>query len=139
MNTIYHMCRLTPTLKKGMSSIINLISNFLYHIKFNRSFFLFRYSVTQGSSFVEQAQKAILDPQGDETSTIQSRKNQLRWDTKKKRFVRGLGIGSDNKKLITTEGGTKIPATYKGGRYALIICLRFFAFNNNNNNMIFLN
>ncbi|CAG8433614.1 1192_t:CDS:10 [Ambispora gerdemannii] len=75
------------------------------------------YSVTQGTSFAEQAQKAILDPQGDEASTIQNKKNAYRWDAKKKNFVRGLGIGADNKKLIKTESGIRIPATYKSGRF----------------------
>jgi len=71
------------------------------------------YSITQGSSFAEQAQRAVLDSQGDEHSLLQ-KTNALRWDSKKKNFVRGLG--TDNKKLITTESGTKIPATYKSGR-----------------------
>ncbi|CAG8465871.1 4437_t:CDS:10 [Ambispora leptoticha] len=75
------------------------------------------YSMTQGTSFAEQAQKAILDPQGDEKSTIRDRKNAYRWDAKKKNFVRGLGIGADNKKLIKTESGIRIPATYKSGRF----------------------
>jgi len=71
------------------------------------------YSITQGSSFAEQAQRAVLDSQGHEHSLLQ-KTNALRWDSKKKNFVRGSGI--DNKKLITTESGTKIPATYKSGR-----------------------
>ncbi|CAG8566474.1 20266_t:CDS:10, partial [Cetraspora pellucida] len=41
----------------------------------------------------------------------------LRWDSKKKNFVRGDGIGSDNKKYIISENGTKLPATYKSGRF----------------------
>ncbi|KAG9286488.1 hypothetical protein G9A89_014654 [Geosiphon pyriformis] len=75
------------------------------------------YSMTQGSSFAQQAQKAILDPKGDERSTILSKKNTLRWDARKKNFVRGLGTGSDNKKLIKSESGAKLPATYKSGRF----------------------
>ncbi|ORX88505.1 DEAD-domain-containing protein [Basidiobolus meristosporus CBS 931.73] len=75
------------------------------------------YSMTQPGSFAEQAQSAVLDLQGDERDTMQAKKNQLRWDSKKKNFVRGSGIGADNKKLITTENGTKLPASYKSGSF----------------------
>lgn len=78
------------------------------------------YSLTDGaSSFAAQAQGAILDLAGDE-DTIGSRQrhqNKLSWDKKKKKFVKGGGIGSDNMKLLRTENGTQLPATYKSGRF----------------------
>ncbi|KAJ9061636.1 ATP-dependent RNA helicase dbp10 [Entomophthora muscae] len=73
------------------------------------------YSV-QGGSFAEQAQTATLDLTGDDKSTSHSTsKNQLRWDKKKKKFIRGDGAGSDNKKIFKTESGNRLPATYKQG------------------------
>ncbi|KAL1919732.1 uncharacterized protein VTP21DRAFT_1663 [Calcarisporiella thermophila] len=75
------------------------------------------YSMTQGGSFAEQANKAVLDLQADDQDTLKAKQNALRWDKKKKKFVRGGGVGSDNKRLITTESGVKLAATYKSGKY----------------------
>ncbi|CAG8575706.1 1365_t:CDS:10 [Acaulospora colombiana] len=56
------------------------------------------------TSFVEESQKVVMDTRDDElTNGISRKKEGLRWDNKKKNFVRGSGIGSDNKKLIKTE------------------------------------
>jgi len=41
----------------------------------------------------------------------------MTWDKKKKKFVKGGGIGADNMKLLRTENGTRLPATYKSGRF----------------------
>jgi ATP-dependent RNA helicase DDX54/DBP10 len=68
-------------------------------------------------NFIEQAGQAQLDLIGDDNDTIKSKQNQLRWDSKKHKFVKGTGIGSDNKKLIRTESGVLIPASYKSGRF----------------------
>ncbi|CAG8500056.1 7887_t:CDS:10 [Acaulospora morrowiae] len=75
------------------------------------------YSVNQGTSFVEESRKAVMDTRDDELIDSANKKGGLRWDNKKKTFVRGGGIGSDNKKLIKTESGVKLPATYKSGRF----------------------
>lgn len=77
------------------------------------------YSMATSGSFMEQAGQAQLDLVGDDKDALssQSRKNALRWDPKKKKFVRGTGIGSDNKKMIRTESGALISATYKSGRF----------------------
>lgn len=78
------------------------------------------YSLTDGaSSFAAQAQGAILDLAGDEDTigARQRHQNKLSWDKKKKKFVKGGGIGSDNMKLLRTENGTQLPATYKSGRF----------------------
>ncbi|KAJ2556444.1 ATP-dependent RNA helicase dbp10, partial [Coemansia sp. RSA 1933] len=81
------------------------------------------YAMNTGGSFAEKAQGAILALNGDENETLLSMqhakqsKNALRWDSKKKNFVRGNGVGADNKKLIKTESGTYLPATYKAGTF----------------------
>lgn len=69
-----------------------------------------------GGSFMEQAAAATLDLTGDDKDTLRQAQNKLRWDAKKKKFVRGTGIGADNKKLIKTESGAKISASFKSGR-----------------------
>jgi ATP-dependent RNA helicase DDX54/DBP10 len=53
---------------------------------------------------------------GDETFR-EKRKHQLTWDKKKKKFITGDGAGADNVKLVKTESGTRLPATYRSGRY----------------------
>jgi ATP-dependent RNA helicase DDX54/DBP10 len=75
-----------------------------------------RYSLTDGASFVEQARGAVLDLVGDEALAERKRRT-LNWDKQKKKFVKGDGIGSDNIKLVKTESGTKLPATYRSGRF----------------------
>ncbi|KAI8975367.1 P-loop containing nucleoside triphosphate hydrolase protein [Mycotypha africana] len=75
------------------------------------------YSMANEGSFMEQAAKAQLDLTGDDNEAIQKSKNMLRWDSKKRKFVKGTGIGSDNKKLIRTESGALISASYKSGRF----------------------
>ncbi|CAO3690235.1 unnamed protein product [Umbelopsis ramanniana] len=75
------------------------------------------YSMNSSGNFAEQAAKASLDLVGDERETMTQKKNQLRWDSKKKKFVQGTGIGSDNKKMIRTESGALISASFKSGRF----------------------
>ncbi|RUS17994.1 NUC160 domain-containing protein [Endogone sp. FLAS-F59071] len=75
------------------------------------------YSMSTMGSFAEHATAATVDMQGDERDMIRQKQNMIRWDTRKKKFVKGSGIGADNKKLITTESGTKISASFKSGRY----------------------
>ncbi|KAI0225007.1 ATP-dependent RNA helicase dbp10 [Massospora cicadina] len=73
------------------------------------------YSV-QGGSFVQQAQNATLNLTNDDRVVGASgSKSQLRWDKKKKKFIRGDGAGSDNKKILKTEAGNRLPASYKQG------------------------
>ncbi|KAJ2013224.1 ATP-dependent RNA helicase dbp10, partial [Coemansia sp. S85] len=81
------------------------------------------YAMSAGGSFIEKAQGAVMAINGDENENMlamqhaKQSKNALRWDSKKKNFVRGIGIGSDNKKLIKTESGTMLPASFKSGTY----------------------
>jgi len=74
------------------------------------------YSLTDGASFVEQARGATFDLAGDE-GVADRKRRLLNWDKKKKKFVQGGGVGSDNVKLVKTESGTKLPATYRSGRF----------------------
>ncbi|KAF9118912.1 ATP-dependent RNA helicase dbp10, partial [Mortierella sp. 14UC] len=74
--------------------------------------------VNTNNSFLEQAQHASMDMNGDERETMNRTRNTIKWDAKKKKFVKGLGIGADNKKLITTESGNKISASFKSGRFS---------------------
>ncbi|KAE9411456.1 P-loop containing nucleoside triphosphate hydrolase protein [Gymnopus androsaceus JB14] len=74
------------------------------------------YSLTDGASFVEQARGATFDLAGDE-GVADRKKRMLNWDKKKKKFVKGDGVGSDNVKLVKTESGMKLPATYRSGRF----------------------
>ena len=41
----------------------------------------------------------------------------MTWDKKKKKFIKGDGSGADNIKLVRTENGTRLPATYRSGRF----------------------
>jgi ATP-dependent RNA helicase DDX54/DBP10 len=41
----------------------------------------------------------------------------MTWDKKKKKFIKGDGVGADNVKLVRTESGTRLPATYRSGRF----------------------
>ncbi|KAG5638307.1 hypothetical protein H0H81_000725 [Sphagnurus paluster] len=74
------------------------------------------YSLTDGATFAQQAQNATFDLTGDDV-VAGSQKRQMNWDKKKKRFIQGDGAGADNVKLVTTESGTKLPATYRSGRF----------------------
>jgi len=54
---------------------------------------------------------------GDEALLDQRKRKQMTWDKKKKKFVQGDGVGADNVKLVKTESGVKLPATYRSGRF----------------------
>jgi ATP-dependent RNA helicase DDX54/DBP10 len=79
---------------------------------------LCRYSLNDGaSSFAKQANTVAFDLEGDEGDGKRKRQNSMTWDKKKKRFIKGDGVGADNVKMIRTESGTKLPATYRSGRF----------------------
>ncbi|KAJ1976119.1 ATP-dependent RNA helicase dbp10 [Dimargaris xerosporica] len=75
-------------------------------------------AAASGGSFMEQARQAMFSVAADDNADMLKQQNGLRWDRKKKRFIKGTGIGSDNKKLIRTENGTRLPASYVSGRFA---------------------
>jgi ATP-dependent RNA helicase DDX54/DBP10 len=79
---------------------------------------LHRYSLRDGATFAEQASQVTFDLTNDTgAAEAKRRQSQLKWDRKKKKFVKGDGAGADNVKMIKTESGTKLPISYKSGRY----------------------
>ena len=76
-----------------------------------------RYSLRDGASFAEQARNVAFDLTGDEAAAQERQRRELKWDKKKKRFVKGTGEGADNVKLVKTESGVKLPVTYRSGRF----------------------
>lgn len=66
----------------------------------------------------DSIQSNTLDMLGDEGARQGVQKaSQLRWDRKKKRFTSGDQVGADNKKMIRSESGALLPASYKSGRF----------------------
>ncbi|XP_016414737.1 ATP-dependent RNA helicase DDX54 [Sinocyclocheilus rhinocerous] len=55
-------------------------------------------------SFEQQASSAVLDLMGDESNTLNQHKNLMKWDSKRKRFVRDMGKEDKNKKIKTESG-----------------------------------
>ncbi|CEL60839.1 hypothetical protein RSOLAG1IB_04078 [Rhizoctonia solani AG-1 IB] len=76
------------------------------------------YSLRDGATFAEQARNATFDLTTDEALTGRQRHDkQLNWDVKKKKFVKGSGEGADNVKIVKTESGARLPASYRSGRF----------------------
>jgi ATP-dependent RNA helicase DDX54/DBP10 len=71
------------------------------------------------NGFSRQASAAQMDLMGDESSTLKKNKTGLHWDTKKKKFVRET-VGADNKKLIRTDTGALVSASYKTNAYVMM-------------------
>lgn len=63
---------------------------------------------------------ATMDLQADDVSSSRSQKpSQLRWDRKRKRFTSNSnGAEGQAAKMVRTEAGSLIPASYDSGRYA---------------------
>lgn len=79
---------------------------------------MFRYSLNDGaSSFVKQASKLTFDLTNDEGKTAGPSKGGQTWDKKRKKFIKGDGVGADNVKMVRTENGTRLPASYRSGRF----------------------
>ena len=75
-----------------------------------------RYSLRDGATFAEQAETVAFDLAGDEGKQERKRR-EMHWDKKKKRFIKGGGEGADSVKLVRTESGVKLPASYRSGRF----------------------
>ncbi|KAI0743513.1 ATP-dependent RNA helicase DBP10 [Daedaleopsis nitida] len=75
------------------------------------------YSLRDGASFAEQARNVAFDLTGDDGAAQERQRRGMKWDKKKKRFVKGTGEGADNVKLVKTESGVKLPVTYRSGRF----------------------
>ncbi|GJE95478.1 ATP-dependent RNA helicase [Phanerochaete sordida] len=74
------------------------------------------YSLRDGATFAEQAKNVSFDL-GNEDGLQERKRREMRWDKTKKKFVKGTGEGADNVKLVKTESGVKLPATYRSGRF----------------------
>ncbi|XP_056875212.1 ATP-dependent RNA helicase DDX54 [Takifugu flavidus] len=61
----------------------------------------------EGTVFEQQASSAVLDLMGDEGDRLNQHKTIMKWDRKRKRFVRETGK-DDQKKKIKTDGGQVI-------------------------------
>ncbi|KAM4532368.1 ATP-dependent RNA helicase DDX54 [Fundulus diaphanus] len=57
-----------------------------------------------GSHFEQQASSAVLDLMGDEGDRLKQHQKIMRWDRKRKRFVRESGKEEQNKKIKTESG-----------------------------------
>lgn len=57
------------------------------------------------------------DLAGDDEALAARKRKEMHWDKKKKKFVQGSGEGADNVKMVRTESGAKLPATYRSGRF----------------------
>ncbi|XP_014853315.1 PREDICTED: ATP-dependent RNA helicase DDX54 isoform X2 [Poecilia mexicana] len=58
----------------------------------------------EGSHFEQQASSAVLDLMGDEGDQLNQHKKIMRWDRKRKRFVKESGKEEQNKKIRTESG-----------------------------------
>lgn len=56
------------------------------------------------STFDQQASSAVLDLMGDESNSMDKHKTMMKWDRKRKRFVRETGKEDKNKKVRTESG-----------------------------------
>ena len=75
------------------------------------------YSLRDGASFAEQARNVAFDLTGDDGAAQERQRREMKWDKKKKRFVKGTGEGADNVKLVKTESGVKLPVSFRSGRF----------------------
>ena len=64
------------------------------------------------TGFEAEASKAVLDLTGDEGSLMRKKKTMMRWDAKKKKYVKADPNSEEGKKKIKTESGVWIPARY---------------------------
>ncbi|XP_035215565.1 ATP-dependent RNA helicase DDX54-like isoform X2 [Stegodyphus dumicola] len=67
------------------------------------------------NNFEHQAAGAVLDLTGDDELTLQKMKSTMRWDRKKKKFVRN--DDQEHSKKMKTESGVWIPKSYKSDLY----------------------
>jgi len=100
--------------KKKESRVIKDNENFIsYQSKDHHS----EAGYSMMSGFEAEASKAVLDLTGDDGCLMKKKKTLMRWDAKKKKYVKA-DAGEDSKKKIKTESGVWIPASYKTDRYA---------------------
>ncbi|OQR76129.1 ATP-dependent RNA helicase DDX54-like [Tropilaelaps mercedesae] len=68
-------------------------------------------------NFTREVQSEVLDLLGEDADDIRRSKQQMKWDRKKKRFVRDDDGNDLKKKKIRTESGVFVPASYKKDLY----------------------
>eukprot|EP00834_Sanchytrium_tribonematis_P008156 NODE_878_length_3347_cov_1.268781.p1 type:complete len:720 gc:universal NODE_878_length_3347_cov_1.268781:381-2540(+) len=73
------------------------------------------FPVIRNSNDIEDVSLALPDDVKMK-SGINKKLGKMSWDTKQRKFVK-LALGKDNRKLIKTESGTVLPASYKSDRY----------------------
>ncbi|XP_064597516.1 ATP-dependent RNA helicase DDX54-like [Liolophura sinensis] len=87
------------------------------YLSYRPSDFQSEKGLSLGGSFEQQVTGAVLDLTGDESKSMSSAANQLKWDRRKKKYVR-VGAGQDPKnRKIQTESGAWIPASYRSNVY----------------------
>lgn len=80
------------------------------------------YAVNTGAAaeFLRQASSAEMGMTGDDARDLANAKRaamgSMKWDSKKRRYIRET-LGRDNKKLIRTDSGAMLPASYKTNMY----------------------
>ncbi|XP_063066262.1 ATP-dependent RNA helicase DDX54 [Engraulis encrasicolus] len=70
----------------------------------------------EGTTFEQQASTAVLDLMGDENATLTQHKSIMKWDRKRKRFVRDTGK-EDKKKKVRLENGQVVSTHKKKSHY----------------------
>ncbi|OAV95150.1 hypothetical protein PTTG_03841 [Puccinia triticina 1-1 BBBD Race 1] len=82
------------------------------------------YNLNEGTSaeFVTQSKAALFDLGTNDEGKLSSLSNtqkasQVKWDRKTKKFVKVGQMGQDNIKLVKTESGVKLPASFKTGSF----------------------
>ncbi|KAL2100423.1 hypothetical protein ACEWY4_004817 [Coilia grayii] len=70
----------------------------------------------EGTTFEQQASSAVLDLMGDENTTLSQHKSIMKWDRKRKRFVRDTGK-EDKKKRVRLENGQVVSNNKKKNFY----------------------
>ncbi|KAI8800754.1 P-loop containing nucleoside triphosphate hydrolase protein [Cladochytrium replicatum] len=70
------------------------------------------------SGFMQNISEAATDMLGDDEDTLRhkSTKGTLTWDSKRRKFVRKT-VGADNKKMMRTETGALVPASFKSRKF----------------------
>uniref|UniRef100_A0A8C7I617 ATP-dependent RNA helicase DDX54 n=1 Tax=Oncorhynchus kisutch TaxID=8019 RepID=A0A8C7I617_ONCKI len=71
----------------------------------------------EGTTFEQQASTAVLDLMGDEGERLNQHKHMMKWDRKRKRFVKETGKEADQKKKKRTESGQMINNKNKKNLY----------------------
>uniref|UniRef100_A0A6Q2XMQ1 ATP-dependent RNA helicase DDX54 n=1 Tax=Esox lucius TaxID=8010 RepID=A0A6Q2XMQ1_ESOLU len=75
----------------------------------------------EGTAFEQQASTAVLDLMGDEGERLNQHKHMMKWDRKRKRFVKESGKEADKKNKIRTESGQMVNNKNKKNLYPFAI------------------